>query len=372
MRDRQAGCILGADQPGPAACADLHRRPPRGRGAAQRQGLGEQLDVLQAAAADLGFPAPVRRLGRKDPLPHLLEIRDNARVGPAHRQHLAPQGFKPDRKRRQFLRIRLLRRIGWIGRIGQGTRQHGDHPGAGQGEMLPGPGLVHLVGAERFEGRRDRPLPPRRAQPHVHLVKPARRGRRGDGGQKGLRQARIIGARRQGPWPRGPLGLGRVVDHDQVQVRGRVQLPRAQRAHAQHRCPVPGRRTVAARELGRDHGRQGCQRRVRDVGVLLARFLGLDQPAQVVDAHAELPFVRPAPGGVERPFIPAIGGGHRAVERGRQFGTHRLESRPRREEAARQHRVQHLGVARQISGQARRGRADVAQKVDQRGVRFEH
>ena len=238
--------------------------------------------------------------------------------------------------------------------------------------MLPGPGLVHLVGAERFEGRRDRPLPPRRAQPHVHLVKPACRGRRGDGGQKGLRQARIIGARRQGPWPRGPLGLGRVVDHDQVQVRVGVQLPRAQRAHAQHRCPVPGRRTVAARELGRDHGRQRRQRRVRDVGVLLARFLGLDQPAQVVDAHAELPFVRPAPGGVERPFIPAIGGGHRAVERGRQFGTHRLESRPRREEAARQHRVQHLGVARQISGQARRGRADVAQKVDQRGVRFEH
>ena len=237
--------------------------------------------------------------------------------------------------------------------------------------MFPGPRLGHLVIAERRKRGRDRPLPPRRAQPHVHLVKPSRRGRRGHGRQQRLRQARVIGARRQRPGAVRRLDPARVVDHDQVQVRLRVQVPRAKRPHPQHHGAAPGRRAVPGREVPPDHPRQGADRGIGDIGVLHRRLVRADEAAQVVDADAELPFVRPAARGVQRDLVSARRLRQDRAKLVRQRSAQTLRARPRREEMPGEDRVQNLRVAGKIGGEPRHRAADVGQKVDQLRVRPE-
>ena len=247
----------------------------------------------------------------------------------------------------------------------------GDHAGAGQGQMLPRPGLAHLVVAKRLQRRRHRPLPPRGAQAHVHLEQPPRGGRRRHRGEKRLRQPRVIGPRGERPRTVGCVDPVRVVDHDQVEVRLRVEVPRAERAHSQHDRPPTRRRPVADREVARDHARQRANRGVGDVGVLHRRLVRADQPAQVMDADAELPFVRPAARGVQRDLV-APG----RLRQGRlQLCVERLAQprgpRPGCEEVPGQYPVQHLGVAGEVGREARHRSADVGQKVDQLRVRPE-
>ncbi len=68
-----------------------------------------------------------------------------------------------------------------------------DHPRPGQRQVFPDPGLLGLVFAEGAQRGRDRALPARGAQAHIHLVEPALRGRCGQGADQGLGQAREIG-----------------------------------------------------------------------------------------------------------------------------------------------------------------------------------
>ena len=71
---------------------------------------------------------------------------------------------------------------------------------------------------------------------------------------------------------------------------------------------------MPAGEFRRDDGKQRRDRRVGDIGILAARLLGADQGAQVVNASAELPFMRPAARGIQRAFIAAIGRGKDALK----------------------------------------------------------
>ena len=98
--------------------------------------------------------------------------------------------------------------------------------------------------------------------------------------QQRLRQARVIGARRQRPGAVRRLDPARVVDHDQVQVRLRVQVPRAERPHPQHHGAASGRRAVPGREVAPDHPRQGADRCIGDIGRAVAGRL---QRAQLLE-----------------------------------------------------------------------------------------
>jgi hypothetical protein len=76
------------------------------------------------------------------------------------------------------------------------------HPRPGQRQVFPGPGLGLLIAPSTLRDRgRHRPLPPRGAQPHVDLVKPPLGGLRGQRGDHGLGQPRIIGADGSGRRP---------------------------------------------------------------------------------------------------------------------------------------------------------------------------
>ena len=68
----------------------------------------------------------------------------------------------------------------------------GDDAGAGQREVLPGPGLLGLVAAEGGERGRDRAGPAGGAQAHVDLVEDALGHRRGQGGDQRLGQAGVV------------------------------------------------------------------------------------------------------------------------------------------------------------------------------------
>ena len=85
-------------------------------------------------------------------MPHVGKIGHDAIITAMRRHDLDPQG---------------------LDLLGEGSTLRaaiGHHPGAGQGKVLPCPGLGHLVIAEGLHRGRDRPLPARGAQAHVDLV----------------------------------------------------------------------------------------------------------------------------------------------------------------------------------------------------------
>ena len=71
-------------------------------------------------------------------------------------------------------------------------RRAGDDARAGQRHVLPGPGLAGLVVDEARELRGHRALLAGGTQAHVDLVEDAFRGRRGEGADQALGQARIV------------------------------------------------------------------------------------------------------------------------------------------------------------------------------------
>ena len=88
-------------------------------------------------------------------------------------------------------------------------RVAGNHAGARQRHVLPGPGLVALVLAEGLEMGGDRPLVAGRAQPEVELVEHALGGRRRDRRDQPLRQPREIVRRRERLCAVGLVGVRR-------------------------------------------------------------------------------------------------------------------------------------------------------------------
>ena len=107
----------------------------------------------------------------------------------------------------------------------------GDDAGARQRHLLPGLGLVGLVGAEGGKLRRHRPLVARRAQAHVDVVELAGARRRGQGGDEPLRQtgeilhrmelARAVRVRRR---------RVEIIDQHEVEIGRRRHLARAELA----------------------------------------------------------------------------------------------------------------------------------------------
>ena len=96
-----------------------------------------------------------------------------------------------------------------------------------------------------------------------------------------------------------------------------------------------------------------------------------DQAAQVMDADAELPFMRPPPRRIQRPFITTARLAQGPLQDRVQFLDQPGLPRPRCEEAACQHAVQNGRMARQIGGQRGRRPADVDDQVDQLGIGLE-
>ena len=127
--------------------------------------------------------------------------------------------------------------------------------GARQRHVLPGLRLVAPGrGAKARELGRQRPLAAGGPQPHVDLVELAGRGRRGQRGEQALGAA----ARNRAPAGSGRAPsdfagvVGKVVDHDQVEVGGGGHLARAELAHRQHRDAAAAHLAVVAREGGGD------------------------------------------------------------------------------------------------------------------------
>ena len=77
----------------------------------------------------------------------------------------------------------------------------------------------------------------------------------------------------------------------------------------------------------------------------------VDQPAQVVHADAEMPFLHPAPRRIQPAFVIAAPPPAAPASSRRSAA----DARPRRKETAADHRIQHRGIARQIARQPRRG-----------------
>ena len=263
------------------ACRDLCLHPARGACHQKRHGLRQKLDIHQAARAEFRIPSAGLRFGLGQARAHLCDIA-------AHGFALTFDGN--DMAAERLDRIRQLRR----------ARQN---PRAGQRQMLPCPSLTHLIRGEAFQRGRHRPLAPRRPQPDINLVKPALRSLRRKRCDKGLRQPRVIGPRRKRPRAGRALDPRRVIDHDHIQIRPRIQPPRPQTAHAQTNRPPPRSWPVTGGKIRQNHRPQRADHRLGKIGVLPARLKAINQPAQMMHADAEMPFLCPAPCGIQLAFV---------------------------------------------------------------------
>src|SRR5580704_1307976 len=97
--------------------------------------------------------------------------------------------------------------------------------------MLPGFGVAALIKRESRELRRQRPLSSRRPEPHVDLIEATGLGRRGQRGEKSLRQPRIVERSSERLWAVRLAGVGgKIVDDDEVEIGRRRHLARAELA----------------------------------------------------------------------------------------------------------------------------------------------
>ena len=136
-----------------------------------------------------------------------------------HGAHLAHVGggFRAISRSGQNLADDLTEMLAKLGRACDG-------PGARQRKMLPGPGLVALIGEKAIEANGHRASFAGGPKPHIDRVKLALRGGSRNGADQTLRHARIMlrGLRRR---CRG------VIDNDEVDIRGRRRLVAAKLPH---------------------------------------------------------------------------------------------------------------------------------------------
>ena len=119
------------------------------------------------------------------------------------------------------------------------TRVASDEASAGQRHALPGLRLVLLIEPERRELGRERPLAPGGPEPHVDFVEAPRLGRRGQGRDEPLRQPRVVDRRtkRLAAVRFSRLG-GKIIDENEVEIRRRGHLARAELAERHDRDPA--------------------------------------------------------------------------------------------------------------------------------------
>ena len=134
----------------------------------------------------------------------------------AHLAHIGG-GFRAISRSGQNLADDLTEMLAKLGRPCDG-------PGARQRKMLPGPGLVLLIGEKAIEANGHGASFAGGPKPHIDRVKLALGGGRGNGANETLRHARIMlrGLRRR--W-RG------VIDDDEVDIGGRRRLAPAKLPH---------------------------------------------------------------------------------------------------------------------------------------------
>ena len=325
----------------------------RGDGVAQLQILGDEFHVEHAATAILDVPELVagKLLG------------DAA----AHVQHLGGElgGLARAREDLAQHRADALRE----------TRRAADHAGAGQRHVLPGPGVLELIAAEAFDAGGDGALVAGGTQAHVDLEQPALAGRRGDAIDEALRQARIVvdrGERLRAVGGAAVPGLlrgfacGHVIHEDEIDIGGDGQLAAAELAEGDDGDAVAGQAAMLARELLFDRWLEGGDGGVRDVGERGAGGFGVRDVAQHAHADLELAILGPAAHDVQH-VLEVVG----LAQRLRQFRAQGFRRRQRVEEAARQHRLQQIGVTAQMVSQARRAAHDLRDQVEQAGIGVE-
>ncbi len=346
--------LVGADPPGLGEAGQRRAGGPAFETLIEDPGLGEELDLHQSPGGVFQRPRflAVAGMGVQQLAPHLARLLEHPVVALACRQGGAG---------------RLLH-------LGAEVRDAGDDAGAGQGQVLPDPGALGLVAPEGRVGDRDRPLPPRRAQPHVHLVEPALGGGRRQGGDQRLGEARVIGRGGERlPAVRALDSLG-VVDGDEVEVGARGHLVAAELAHADHHHAAAGRRAVAPGELLDDLRVEHGQRRLGDGGEGAARLGGVAHAPQHLHAGAEGLLVHPPAHGVEDALVIQVLPGaalafavHPRIEVAAELG--RLGQWL--EEIAVEERVQRLRMVREIDRQAGRRGADLDDQVEEMRIRGE-
>ena len=150
--------------------------------------------------------------------------------------------------------------------------------------MLPRLRLVLLVELERRELGRERTLAPGGPEPHVDFVQAARFGRRRQGRDEPLRQARIVKPRTQSlPAVRLARVSGKVVDEHEVEIGGRGHFARAELAERDNCDPAAADAPVLGRK-GLDHAlEQRGDQPLRQRAIGAARTVGVEAPGQEIE-----------------------------------------------------------------------------------------
>ena len=85
---------------------------------------------------------------------------------------------------------------------------------------------------------------------------------------------------------------------------------------------------MLAGEIGRGDGKQRGDAGIGNIGILARRLVRVDQAAQVMDAHAKMPFMRPAAGTVQGGLVSAAGTVQCRLQHAVQIGTQSLGTGP--------------------------------------------
>ena len=315
------------------------------RGVAQRQVLGDEVDVEQAAGQVLEVPRALGRHVAGDAVAHVGDVAHQRRgiARPAERG--------PDDVRQPL----------------DQARRSVDHARARQRHVLPGPGRLRMVALEALERIGERPGAAGRAQPHVDLVERALVGEGGERRHDLGAEPRVVLGRRQRLRAVRRLEAGRdVVDEDQVEVGGGRHLAAAELAHAQHRQALAAEAAMRLGEALLDPIAQRGDRGGGDVGVGEARLGRPHDRLELLHADLEAPVVGPAPRQVEDVLLVIDLGQWRG-----EIGRHLRRRGQRPVEVRRQHRIEQERAAREMGGKARRAAHDGGDQLEQRRVGLE-
>ena len=309
---------------------------------AQHQVLQQELQVDQATRALLQVEAC-----------DVAAIELGAHAGP-HLHHLVAQHAALARTR-QRRRADVLERLQQRGVAGHAARAH-------QRLVFPCPRALALVLAEAGQRRDQQTLGAIRAQAHVHVVQPARRGYRAEQRDDLLRQPRIPATGFHRACAVGLRPRRCIEQEDEVQVRPEAEFLAAQAAVADHREPPAGDKAMDRRDIARgdlhDHANHFVGQPRQLAHAVARRLATVERGQRHAEAQREPPFVQYPQAGFRVVFhqrrlafdAQLVAVGHRAGDAGvQQF-------------------VQQQGILRQPLGQQRTTRQHVDQPAQRTGL----
>ena len=185
-----------------------------------------------------------------------------------------------------------------------------DNPGAGEGQLFPGPGRLFLIGNKTGKTNGNRAFAAGGTQPHVHLIEHAfSRGRR-QRRDEALGQTGIVLADRQRPVAvRNFCARGMGINQHEIQIGPRRHFAAPQFAHGDdsHLAALNG--SVGRSHMGFCSEQQTRQQHICQIGKTQARCFGTDGFRQHTHPDAKFLFTAKYAGAV-----------HDVVERYRSFG----------------------------------------------------